>query len=266
MLVSVIITNYNYSNYLTSCIESVINQTYKNIEIIIIDDCSTDDSVKIISSFATKYNIILTHYNLQNKGVIYSRNLGIEISNGDYICFLDADDYWDLTKIEKQVNVTKDNDISFCDLMIIDQFNNITGKKKHNSFYYSYDYNLLLKYNFIAHSSIMVKKCNLSNITYKEIPDSKLKKILLNFFSINRLIHEDYNFLLRYFKTINPKAVYLDEELVYYRKHTNNISNGWNKKFISVLLIFHNSLNYNLFTSLFYTLRLSFYTFFRKSK
>ena len=133
MLVSVIITNYNYSNYLTSCIESVINQTYKNIEIIIIDDCSTDDSVKIISSFATKYNIIQTHYNLQNKGVIYSRNLGIEISNGDYICFLDADDYWDLTKIEKQVDVTKDNDISFCDLMIIDQFNKITGKKKHNN-------------------------------------------------------------------------------------------------------------------------------------
>jgi len=266
LLISVIITNFNYSNYLKSCIESVINQTYKNIEIIIIDDCSTDDSINIISSFATKYKNILIHYNQQNKGVIYSRNLGIESSSGDYICFLDADDYWDLTKIEKQINVTKDYDISFCDLMIIDEFNNIIGKKKHNSLNKTYDYNLLLKYNFLAHSSIMIKKNHLSSISYKEISKSKLYNLLLKIFSVNRLIHEDYDFLLRYFKSINPRAVYLEDELVYYRKHTYNFSNGWKKKFISVLLIFHNSLKYNLITSLFYTLRLSFYTFTRKIK
>lgn len=266
MLISVIITNFNYSNYLRSCIESVINQTYKNIEIIIIDDCSSDDSINIISSFATKHNNILTHYNPQNKGVIYSRNLGIEMASGDYICFLDADDYWDLTKIEKQVNVIEDSDISFCDLIIIDELNNIIGKKKHKSINNSYDYSILLKYNFLAHSSIMIKKSHLSSISYKEIPKSKFKDIVLKIFSLKRLIHEDYDFLLRYFKSINPRTAYLEEELVYYRKHTQNFSNGWKKKFISVLLIFHKSLKYNLITSFFFTFRLSFYTFFRKIK
>lgn len=266
MLVSVIITNFNYSKYLELSIESVINQTYKNIEIIIIDDCSSDDSINIISNYATKHNNILTHYNPQNKGVIYSRNLGIDMASGDYICFLDADDYWDLTKIEKQINVIKDSDISFCDLIIIDDLNNIIGTKKHKCINNSYDYSTLLKYNFLAHSSIMIKKSHLSSINYKEIPNSKLGDIFFKIFSVNRLIHEDYDFLLRYFKSINPRTEYLDEELVFYRKHTHNFSNGWKKKFISVLLIFHKSLKYNLITSFFFTFRLSFYTFFRKIK
>ena len=116
----------------------------------------------------------------------------------------------------------------------------------------------------MAHSSIMIKKSHLSSMFYKEIPKSKLKDFFLKIFSVNRLIHEDYDFLLRYFKSKNPRTAYLEEELVYYRKHTLNFSNGRKKKFISVLLIFHKSLKYNFITSFFFTFRLSFYTFFRK--
>ncbi len=263
MLVSVIITNYNYSKYLRFCIDSVINQTYKKIELIIIDDCSSDDSIDIISSYANKYNNISFRFNSQNKGVIYSRNLGIDIANGYYICFLDADDFWGLTKIEKQVNAIKDRDISFCDLIIIDNFNNVIRNKKHKSINNIYDFSLLLKYNFLAHSSIMIKKSHLSNVFYKEIPNSKTKDVLLKMFSVNRLIHEDYDFLLRFFKFIQPQTAYLEEELVFYRKHNNNFSKGWIKKFLSVLLIFHKSLNYNFFKSLFFTFRISFFTILR---
>ncbi|MCQ2743730.1 MAG: glycosyltransferase [bacterium] len=90
--VSIIITNYNKSDYIKEAIESAINQTYKNVEVVIIDDCSTDNSFDLIQNYKEKYNNIVCIRNEQNRGVVYSRNLAINKASGYYILPLDADD------------------------------------------------------------------------------------------------------------------------------------------------------------------------------
>lgn len=100
--VSVIIPVYNSEKYLKQCLDSVLSQTYKNLEIICIDDCSTDKSVKIIKSINdSRIKLIKLK---TNSGAGVCRNKGIDVATGDYICFLDSDDYWYLDKIEKQIN------------------------------------------------------------------------------------------------------------------------------------------------------------------
>ena len=109
--VSVIIPVYNTELYVEKCLNSVINQTYKNLEIIVINDCSTDNSLSIIKKFNDKRLKVI---NLdKNYGVAYARNKGVEESSGTYICYIDSDDYWDLKKIEKQVNFIKKNNYIF---------------------------------------------------------------------------------------------------------------------------------------------------------
>ena len=110
-LVSVIMSNYNYSNFLTSSINSVLNQTYKNIELIIIDDASTDDSVDTINSIKDKRIKLIK--NKKNKGVSESRNIGVKEAKGEFIAFIDSDDIWSKNKLEDQINLMKNNNYAF---------------------------------------------------------------------------------------------------------------------------------------------------------
>jgi glycosyltransferase involved in cell wall biosynthesis len=100
-LVSVIIPNYNYANYLREAIESVLSQTYTNIEIIVVDDGSKDNSAEVLQEFGDKITVIFQ----QNAGVSVARNNGVANSKGEFIAFLDADDVWLAEKIEKQVKL-----------------------------------------------------------------------------------------------------------------------------------------------------------------
>ncbi|WP_122088216.1 glycosyltransferase family 2 protein [Halalkalicoccus subterraneus] len=117
--VSVIIPTYNRRCLLSNAIDSVNSQTYKNIEIIIVDDGSEEDIKEVVNSFDCKNIIYIRHEN--NKGGSVARNTGIEHAEGDYIAFLDSDDEWRLDKIEKQVNKIeasdKDIDIVYCDYL-----------------------------------------------------------------------------------------------------------------------------------------------------
>ena len=99
--ISIIIPIYNVEKYITECLESVIYQTYKNLEIICIDDCSNDNSLKITEEFALKDKRIKIIKFKQNLGVAQARNTGIESATGDYIFFLDSDDYIKSDIIEK---------------------------------------------------------------------------------------------------------------------------------------------------------------------
>lgn len=113
--VSVIIPCYNQSLYIADTILSVVNQTYTNIEIICIDDCSNDDSVQIIKSFAEKYENIVILTNRENSGVVKSRNKAIAASTGQYILPLDGDDVIFTSYIEKAVDILERNpNIGIC--------------------------------------------------------------------------------------------------------------------------------------------------------
>ena len=105
-MLSIIIPIYNVEKYLTKCIESVINQTYKNLEIILVNDGSTDNSKDIIN----KYSLIdsrIKVINKKNGGLSDARNVGIEIAKGDYIAFLDSDDWIELNMYEKLYSYIK---------------------------------------------------------------------------------------------------------------------------------------------------------------
>ena len=98
-LVSVIIPNYNYAQYLREAIDSVLAQTYPNVEIIVVDDGSTDGSKEILNSYGDRIRAFFQ----QNQGVSAARNFGVSMSRGDFIAFLDADDAWLSEKIERQL-------------------------------------------------------------------------------------------------------------------------------------------------------------------
>lgn len=93
-LVSVIVPVYNVEQYLEKCIDSIINQTYKNLEIILIDDGSTDSSGKICDSYAARDKRIKVIHQ-ENGGLAVVRNIGVSAASGEYIMFVDSDDYID---------------------------------------------------------------------------------------------------------------------------------------------------------------------------
>ena len=105
-LVSVVIPNFNNESYLAECLESVIAQSYKRIEIIVVDDGSTDSSIEILDKYQSKIRVIRSSHN----GASAARNIGIEQSKGKFIAFMDSDDIWIIDKIEKQILALLNND------------------------------------------------------------------------------------------------------------------------------------------------------------
>lgn len=117
MKISVIIPVYNVEKYLKRCLDSVVNQTYKNLEIILINDGSTDKSGNICDEYAAKdKRIIVIHK--ENGGVSSVRNKGLDICTGDYISFIDSDDWLGNGFYEYVVNNVKDNDLLIFDYHI----------------------------------------------------------------------------------------------------------------------------------------------------
>ena len=111
--VSIIVPVYNAERYIDKCIQSIINQTYKNIEIILVDDGSTDNS-NIICKQYEKIHDNLKLISTENRGVSCARNTGIESSSGKYIMFVDSDDYIDNDMIEKMLQKVEENNYDLC--------------------------------------------------------------------------------------------------------------------------------------------------------
>ncbi len=107
-IVSVVITCYNYARYVGGAIESVLNQSFQDIEIIIVDDGSTDGSDTVISSFLFDHRI--KYFHQENRGQAKAKNKGIKESTGEFVAFLDADDQWEKTKLEKQILLFQNQD------------------------------------------------------------------------------------------------------------------------------------------------------------
>ena len=111
-LVSIIIPVYNAEKYLEDTIKTILNQTYNNWELLLINDCSKDNSKSIFEKYASDKRI--TWYDQEkNSGPANARNRGIDFAKGKYICFIDADDAWDCDKLEKQISFMKKNDCAF---------------------------------------------------------------------------------------------------------------------------------------------------------
>ena len=123
--ISVIVAVYNTEKYIEKCLNSLLNQTYQNLEIIVVEDGSTDNSKEVLKKYSHNDKIKLI-YNKKNSGLSYSRNVGLENATGDYIGYIDSDDYVDLDYYEKLMQAIIDNkaDIAICDMKIVDEETN----------------------------------------------------------------------------------------------------------------------------------------------
>lgn len=199
-LVSVIIPVYNAERTIKDTLDSVINQTYKNLEIICINDCSKDNSLEILNEYVKKDERIKVLSNEKNSGVAKTRNNGLKIATGEYIAFVDSDDIWNLTKTEKQIEFMLNNGykLSFTSVNFIDN----DGKNTRKSFIVPKEvsYKSLLKQNVITLSSAIIDK-------------NVLKDRLFH----NDELHEDFIMWLEILKEDTEKAYGLEESLVDYR-------------------------------------------------
>jgi glycosyltransferase involved in cell wall biosynthesis len=202
-LVSVVIPTYNTSNFLIKAIQSVINQTYKNWELIIVDDGSTDQTRQIVEEFQKKDSRI-KYFFQNNKGQGAARNLGIKNASGNYIAFLDSDDEFFENKLERVIShFEKDKNIGFIytDAIIIGDY---LYKKRRSEIVTPYSggiYIKLLFNNFITTSTVIVKREVLQNCGLFDESD-----LLRNF--------EDYDLWLRIAKKY--KIEYIPEVLTKY--------------------------------------------------
>lgn len=157
-LVSVIIPVYNSAKYLKRTLESVLAQTYKEIEIVLVDDQSTDNSADIIKKYMRNYSSIVYYLQPHNMGAGYARNKALELSKGQYVAFLDADDIWKPEKIEKQLLLLKKKQGCFC-FTAIEMINGrdkvIKGKRKIKE---EVNYEFLLSNTMIPTSSVLIDR------------------------------------------------------------------------------------------------------------
>lgn len=112
-LVSIIMPAYNSSKFIGESLESIINQSYKNWEVIIIDDCSTDNTGEVVKKLMKKDKRIKYFRLEKNSGAAVARNKAIDFATGKFIAFLDSDDIWFPEKLEKQIKYMKENDYYF---------------------------------------------------------------------------------------------------------------------------------------------------------
>ncbi len=134
-LITVYITNYNYGNYIKQAVESVLNQSFQNFELLIIDDGSTDNSKEIIESYANHSKIKVIYQ--QNKGLNITNNIALRLANGKYIMRLDADDYLVDNALEKMTGALEADDelgLVFPDYYLVDHENNVTAEIKRHDF------------------------------------------------------------------------------------------------------------------------------------
>ena len=157
-LVSIVTPVYNAERFIKETIDSVISQTYKNWEMILVDDCSSDSSAEIIDEYVKSDSRIKYMKNAENSGAAVSRNAGIEAANGQYIAFVDSDDVWESEKLEKQLEFMKENryGFTFTSYRYVMEDGSVTDKTARAI--EKINYNGLLKNTVIGCSTVVIDK------------------------------------------------------------------------------------------------------------
>ena len=238
-LVSIIIPYYKKKKYIELAINSVIQQTYNNFELIIIYDDENKEDLYLLKNLIKKDKRIKLYINKKNLGAGRSRNKGIKLSQGSLIAFLDSDDLWTRNKLKKQIFFMKKNlvDISHTSYHIINSENKIIGSRNANDM----NYKLLLSSCDIGLSTIIMKK---------ELITNKIK-----FANINT--KEDYVLWLKI--TLNNNTIFaLNNNLTKWRKLDDSLSASKIQKFYDGYLVYRKHMNFSSVKSFICLLLLSF--------
>jgi len=237
-LISVIIPYFRKKKYILKTINSVINQSYKKFEIIIIYDDEEKRDLEFIKKISKKDKRIKLLINKRNYGAGISRNLGIKISKGNYISFIDSDDLWSKHKLKKQLNYMKKKKLNFThtNYRIIDRNLKIISKRVAGNFL---SLNDLIKSCDIGLSTVMLKKELLNS---NHFPSLKTK--------------EDFVLWLRLIqKGVNIYGI--NDYLVTWRKVEGSLSNSLIQKLIDGFKVYYFYMKFNFFKSIYYLFCLS---------
>jgi glycosyltransferase involved in cell wall biosynthesis len=215
--VSVIINCFNSELFIKDSIISVLNQTYKNFELIIFDNCSTDNTAKIIKSFK---DTRIKYFKSEKKHSLgKARDLATKKSKNKWVAFIDSDDLWVSTKLSEQVelvNINRSIGLVYTDFLYIDKESSVLKKKSYTKFYDKSVFENLLNENYICFSSVFFNK---------KIIKSK------NFFNPILKNSEDFDLLLKI--TQKNSLGYIKKKLVKYRVHENNLTKFQTKRSFS---------------------------------
>lgn len=232
-LVSIITPNYNTEKYIEKTIQSVLLQTYLNWEMIIVDDCSTDNSILKIEKYLEDPRIILIKQEV-NKGPVAARNLAIQYAKGNIIAFLDSDDIWMPNKLETQVQVYLNNEdtaIVFSNYEQIDPDGNVLKQ-------------IISLHKYVYYKDLL-KTSHIGCLTATYNVDLLGKRYFVSHG------HEDYILWLSILKE-GYRAVNVQEVLAQYRISSNSISANKRKAVIWQWNIYRNIEKIGLFRSIYY--------------
>ncbi len=238
-LVSVIIPYYRKKNFISHSIDSVLKQSYKNLEVIVIYDDEIDIDLKFIKEIQRKDNRIIIIKNEKKMGAGISRNIGISNAKGKYVAFLDADDIWHINKLKIQINFMEKHNISVShtSYSIINEDKEIIGKRIARNFY---KLDELLKSCDIGTSTVVLKKTLIDN----NIAFAPLKT------------KEDFVLWLKLLKK-EVKIYGLEEDLMLWTKSKYSLSSSTLQKIIDGFRVYHKYMNFGFLKSIYYLICLS---------
>ncbi len=244
MKISIVMASYNYASIIGEAIESVINQTYKDWELIIIDDGSTDNSVEVIKKYLND-NRIKLYINEKNLGLAKTLRKGIQYSTSDWIAFLESDDKFFPNALEEKVKaISKNADIIFTNLELIGNENLKLLYLQHFENIKTY-WKLLINTGFVENFAQYISNVNLIP-TFSVV---MVKKNLLMKCNFNSLCKSSLDYFL-WAQLSLYKVYYLDIKLTYWRLHDDSYINrdkqNWLKKYIFNIIIYSYTIkNYN---------------------
>lgn len=211
-LISIIVPVYNASNYLDECINSIINQTYRNLELIFINDGSTDNSLEILERYKNIDSRIII-INQENKGVSIARNNGMAIATGSYMGFVDADDWIEIDMFQTLFETIEKFQ---CDMVLSDKRTFINGKEINSS--YNFPLNVKIEIDYIKNTILpyLIEKDDLYSLWNKLFKTSIIIENNIIFPPGNAL-SEDNIFNLLYFDKIKS-MIYIDYTGYNYRE------------------------------------------------
>ncbi|HHD2971041.1 glycosyltransferase [Clostridium perfringens] len=200
--ISIITASYNAERFIKNTIESVLKQTYQNWEMIIIDDCSSDNTESIVNRYVELDKRIKFFKLEKNSGAAIARNLGINKANGEFIAFLDSDDLWDENKLEKQIEFMKERKIgfSFTGYRLMKENGELLNKEIMVP--EKVDYNSLLKNTIIGCLTVMIDKRIIGEF---KMPELRAGQDTATWLSILRKgnIAYGYNEILASYRLVN---------------------------------------------------------------
>lgn len=237
--VSIVVPIYNVEKYLDRCLQSIINQTLREIEIILVDDESPDNCPKICDAYAKIDNRIKVIHK-KNEGLGFARNSGMNIATGEYVAFVDSDDYIDLDYYEKLYRNSQNSDLVLCGYKNVDNKGKIVNI--HNNLLSSnvFQGENILNQILLAMIGNVLGKIEMGISVWKGMyKRENFLKYKIKFCSEREFISEDYIFHLDYIP-ICKKIVYVDDVYYYYCDNSTSLTRKYNpKRFENVQILYN---------------------------